>query len=933
MDGLTIKKVMTDYLKYFVQLALKRLQVHDKLIKNEYFQEFVNEEFIEEDIKTICYCLVCPTDRQEFMKDCFIEAGIIEESKAEHRLSFVIKAVAVAHFHLSLDRNETNIQNDQDYCVVDVGIISTGIAKFHAASTESLSTITAISDDITQGSLNLGVKFKAHLIENMTDLNLDISLIDRFVQTFSENIKYAYHMNTPTKTAISQKDIAGHLIKFTYEDLNKIVLKPFVENIAELVLKADETQGQCRMFISENYGIKLYFIENLIARDKGELKHYHSILKDSFLWASSGAVSSKISTYKSQTPFYLNDTYQYPFSDKILSLPKAVLGEHNDDDNENDTYDFIVGIDFGNSLSGCSYVQLKDRKGRPVDTKEIKIIKEDWPGMIFSGFPTTLMYDKKMKPKFWGEEARLKSKLHKDLNLLRNFKLFLSPESSEKFNGHTGYLEELKKRGQFTDGTPKNEVDVVRIIADYLTFFKKHVIEYIATKEMDEFFGFFNRSKLLKKYKIRYVITVPALWNSLARNVMAQAAVEATIIKKDAIDQLLMISEPEAAALFCMKRRTEYFEKEDEKLNDTNFIVCDAGGGTVDLATFNLQLNKEEGNKPTTKPTICQIGDGIGDTCGSTRLDLGFKNYLFKFYESFGVDIYKENLPLDDVMHNFVTELKDAENEEPRYERANFFDPVVDRILYLIDDQLNQAKNGGRKINAILMVGGFSQSRYLQQRIKDRYKGVCHVKIPSDGATSISYGAVAYALNPRMVSRKTIGTFLGLKAQTPFIERLTDPDQRKVKSPIRDESFRKDRLEYFEDIQRQVSGKDVYVLYPNAAVIAIFACDSKDVNNKYLYKSHAKILEAKIIMPYMIGIDGRLIHFTVSLQKRDDEVSVTIECQDELINAAVRKISKNQRSSLKIKLNGSLNVAISKRPLVSYYLEDYGSMLNDRRFL
>ncbi|KAI7894669.1 uncharacterized protein EV154DRAFT_599767 [Mucor mucedo] len=928
MDGLTVKKVMIDYLKYFIQIALKRLQVHDKLVKNEHFQEFVNEEFIDEDIKTVCYCLVCPTDRQEFMKDCFIEAGIIEESEAERRLSFAIKAVAIAHYQLSLDRNTTGIQQDQDYFVVDLGDISIGIAKIHAASTESLSTITNVCDNI---------------------LNINHSLIDQFVQTFSENAKYGFHTDIKTETAISQEDIDGNPINFTYEDLNRIVLEPFIESLAEFVSEIDETYRQCKMFFSGSYGVNGNFIKNLIIRNRGKLKYHHSIVKDSIERVSSGAVSSRLSTYKSQTPFSsLYNKHTFQFSDRRLSLRETLLCNSGDRNNENDAYDFIVGIDFGTTFSGCSYVQLRDKNGKPVDKKKFKTKKVDWPGgntKHFGKSPTLLMYDKRMKPIYWGEEARIQAKRHKDRNLLEHFKLFLCPESLEEPKGQGGFVG---------DGNPENEVCAVRIIADYLQVFQKHVFEYIVAKETNDNVYHYNEARLKVKYKIRYVITVPAMWNSLARNTMAQAAIKATMIKKNDVNQLLIISEPEAAALFYMKRMIEYFEKRDEEPNDAHFIVCDAGGGTVDLATFNLQLNKKDGDTPTTDPMICQIGDGIGDICGSTCLDLRFRNYLLEFYKSFGVDMNKENVPLDDIMKDFVENYKLRFMPNLRggsyycinlpakgirnftgdstYRMTNgnrtlkmknqdmkekIFDPVIDRIFYLIDDQLNQAKKLDRRIDAILMIGGFSQSLYLQQRIKDRYKGVCHVNFPIESVGAISYGAVYYALNPRKISKQTATQSLGLEVQAPFDRNLTDS------------KYFVKRGESLKGKEQTVYQKDVYVSYPNAAVIAIFACNSKeDANKRYVTESHVKIMEAKIIMPSIGGIDGRVIHFTISLQITRIGVTVTTECQDQLINAEVLKITNNQRSSVKIIIKCSSSIEeCTKASSLSSSLSSFPSSL------
>ncbi|KAG2198327.1 hypothetical protein INT47_003040 [Mucor saturninus] len=893
MDGLTIKKVIADYLKYFVQLALKRLQVHDKVLKNNYFEAFFNEEFIDEDIKTICYCLVCPTDRQKFMKDCFVEAGIIEESEAEYRLLFTTKAVATAHCQLSLERGVTRIQNNQSYLVCDVDDISIGIAKMHAAYTESFSSVTTISDNLAYGSMNLETKFED------TDF--------------------------PEEVAITQNDANGNLIQFTYEKLNRIVFKEFIEGVIEYISNAFEAHRPCKLLISGKYGADTHFFENLTKKCEGEIKQCIYPAKSSLDMISSGAVSSiLISPVSSQIPYF--DGEQVSRSKKILENPAKNV-------NRNDTYDFIVGIDFGATFSGCSYAQLKDKHGKPIDTKTIKTIIDKWPGSrlnVFGKTPTLLTYDKKMKPKYFGEEARIQAKLHKELNLLENFKLFLCPESLENFYGHTNDLEELKEQGGFTEDKDwKTEVHAVKVIADYLKLFKNHIIEHIVTKEMDEKFTFHNRSKLLKKYKMRYAITVPAMWNSSARDTMAQAAVEATIIKKDEVDQLLIISEPEAAALHCEKRFTNYFNSLEGNINDTNFIVCDAGGGTVDLVTFNLQINEKK------------------------RID-DLSNW-------FGVNIDKENVPLDDLMRDFVTNYKpnfmpNLQGDinlpgkgitnftvDSTYRMANgnktlkmknqemkeeIFDPIVNRIFALIDDQFKHAKRFGIKIDALLMIGGFSQSKYLQQRIRNQYSCVCPVSVPFEGVTAISHGAVSYALNPPILTKKNAGQSLSLNFQEPFDKNLNN-SAKKVKGSNGDRDFKKELLQYYVGrgqklkYERTLYKENVYVLYPNAAVIAIFSCDSEeDADNKYITTRHTKIVETKIIMPSMVGIDGRIIHFTVTLQIECMGLSVTVECQDQLINAEVQNITRNRCSSLIFETMRSINVAGTKQPLLLYSLRN-----------
>lgn len=160
--------------------------------------------------------------------------------------------------------------------------------------------------------------------------------------------------------------------------------------------------------------------------------------------------------------------------------------------------------------------------------------------------------------------------------------------------------------------------------------------------------------------------------------------------------------------------------------------------------------------------------------------------------------------------------------------QTKIFDPIIKRILNLIDGQLKQAKNQNNKIDAILMVGGFSQSGYLRHRVKEQYNSLYNVIVPFEGVTAISHGAVSYALNPRMISRRSAGQSLSLEVQAPYEKQLTNSRNHIVEDFNGTGEFENDRLEYFVtknqelDDQQQVYTKDVFVIYPNAAVIGNF---------------------------------------------------------------------------------------------------------------
>ena len=72
------------------------------------------------------------------------------------------------------------------------------------------------------------------------------------------------------------------------------------------------------------------------------------------------------------------------------------------------------------------------------------------------------------------------------------------------------------------------------------------------------------------------------------------------------------------------------------------------------------------------------------------------------------------------------------------------FDPVIERILRMIRIQLEGSSYGNCSV--IFLIDGFSQSKYLQKRIKQEFQPVM-VSIPSNPLEAISRGATIYGLS------------------------------------------------------------------------------------------------------------------------------------------------------------------------------------------
>lgn len=83
-------------------------------------------------------------------------------------------------------------------------------------------------------------------------------------------------------------------------------------------------------------------------------------------------------------------------------------------------------------------------------------------------------------------------------------------------------------------------------------------------------------------------LTVPATWSDKAKDATKKAAITAGFASRN-IDSLFLIPEPEAAAITALtSMQTTGLDATALKVND-NVLVCDMGGGTVDITTYNIQ--------------------------------------------------------------------------------------------------------------------------------------------------------------------------------------------------------------------------------------------------------------------------------------------------------------------------------------------------------
>ena len=233
---------------------------------------------------------------------------------------------------------------------------------------------------------------------------------------------------------------------------------------------------------------------------------------------------------------------------------------------------------------------------------------------------------------------------------------------------------------------------------------------------------------------------------------------------------LHIISEPEAAAMYALHA----MDPHGIVVGDS-FVLCDAGGGTVDLITYTV-----DALKPVLRLSEAVAGKGL--VCGSSILNRRFQEWL--------EDLLGKDPDWDDEVLEVAT--KDFEDTVKRRFRGTrdekflingkhfaaiplrcrhrlkfrtvpgihnndalgvkrgrltmlgtdvrkIFEPVVMEVIKLVLDQITTCN---KSIKAVLLVGGFGSNPYLRDEIAKEVKRIS----TSTAVMQPQNGSVPYAL-------------------------------------------------------------------------------------------------------------------------------------------------------------------------------------------
>lgn len=453
----------------------------------------------------------------------------------------------------------------------------------------------------------------------------------------------------------------------------------------------------------------------------------------------------------------------------------------------NTSFSVAIAIDFGTTFSGYAYCFT-------AHTSEGDIYKNtDWSTLVgqkstYVKTPTYLLYEGKELDS-WGYKAKKRLVDLRQQGAATNYHFF------EKFKT---LLYEYKAKGLPTDenGEPYLEEDgekffIIDLVADYLREISSTALNDIKN----------HTGTTIDETTIRWCLTVPAIWDDAAKQMMEQAATKAGILKEGDWDaeRFMFALEPEAAAIYCL-----YVADKELGIveNESTMMIVDCGGGTVDLTVHEII---REGRDKGLREVI--PGSGAAEGHGGKDVDKNFLNYFAKVLGGGAIDKFEANYPeaylqmmddwetfkygfdpdeergsfripseLRDVLQqdypNVLKELAAKQNGNSfnvwlarEVMEEEIFGPVVNNILLQVEKAFDSI---GNKCDYLYLVGGFATSRFLQQRIKARFDS--HIKkkmlIPGEPGKVIMMGAASFARNPYIIVARRARLSYGVAIST-----------------------------------------------------------------------------------------------------------------------------------------------------------------------
>jgi len=538
-------------------------------------------------------------------------------------------------------------------------------------------------------------------------------------------------------------------------------------------------------------------------------------------------------------------------------------------------YEAIVGIDFGSSTSGYAFSlkEIKDKNDENDSPKYCQIIYGQIQGAsVNHKVPTEIILDKGNDVMAFGAECakHIKTKGLEDFLYFKGIKMHL-------------YENKTTIKAQNKD----EELSLELIIQKVLETIKNLAIDEISK----------SRPQLKKEpQKIKWIVTVPAIWDEGQKDIMWKSCEGAGLIDKNTDRSLFFTLEPEAASMYCAINKEidrTYFEK------GSYYIVCDLGGGTGDIVAHLVGSNNK----------LNEISPSCGGAFGSNEIDKSiFKDIIMKLFgcpdfktfcskfKKYNKDNFDEG-ELFSEWSEFEREIKDfkegasnenIENNESYTINCSMFQDIYDSskkidIIDLVKEYndniesseliLNVKKNKRRwiiefpykiiyhymkkqansicqiindinkkeNIKTIIFVGGYCNNKVILKLIENGLNNIKMILHPSNPSLAIMEGAVLFGIEPSVINVRIAKFTIGEKMNVVWNEKKHAGKGEKYFSEDEKEWFCKDGfVKYIEINQNLNYGQEIvqtsYMCYKDQTRVSFEFYKTKKKNPVFAFE-------------------------------------------------------------------------------------------------
>ena len=397
----------------------------------------------------------------------------------------------------------------------------------------------------------------------------------------------------------------------------------------------------------------------------------------------------------------------------------------------------IIGIDFGSTFSGYSIIYNSNINFEDPDTNQI-ISSE----LIMERDDKIALRIGKKAHNFPKNRIEKENKLY-----FSKFKKNLDPKVNNNY-----------AESNIPEGI---NMELEQVIKGFLLLLREEI------QDNNE------RIKEMNIKDIKWIITVPPLWDDKGKKFMKQVAIKAGMINTE------IALEPEAASLAIFHDKSikkKFLEK------GRTFLIVDAGGYTVDISA-NKIIDNNHNLEQLLKPTSYKFGSNlinekiieiIEQVYGKDKIEK-VKKDNYEAWEKTLDEIEEKKKQIDsNTAENFRLTIKFNErkcsymsdncegifngNKIPYTSThidipSKIIQEIISEIAFNLVNEINKSfSKTNENIDLIVLTGGFSNCKIFEEKIRANFRGslkeLVFLKSPQE---SVMKGAAIFGLRPNQI--------------------------------------------------------------------------------------------------------------------------------------------------------------------------------------